>query len=307
MAELKENQKFEQVVQKFYPQSRLRRAWKLEGGVSAQVTALEIEHPDGALQKMIVRLHGAADLKSNPNIAADEFKLLQILQAAGIAAPKPYRLDPSGQIFPTPYLIIEFIEGKSDFAPANLNDFLFQMAVHLAKIHAVDCSQFELSFLPEQEKIYTEKISVRPVQLDESIGEGQIRDILEGAWPLPRPNKAGLLHGDYWPGNLLWQDSQLAAIIDWEDAKLGDPLADLGITRLEIMWAFGSEAMDLFTGHYKSMATLDFANLPYWDLCAALRPAFKIAEWAGDAAAEAKMLHGHQLFITQAFEKLPVN
>lgn len=306
MTQLKENREFEQVVQKFYPQSQLRRAWKLEGGVSAQVTALEIEHPDGSLQKMIARLHGAVDLKSNPNIAADEFKLLQILQLAGVTAPKPYQLDTSNQIFPTPYLLIEFIEGKSDFAPANLNDFLFQMAAHLARIHAVDCSKFELSFLPEQEKIYTEKIRVRPTQLDESIDEGHIRDILEGAWPLLQPNKAGLLHGDYWPGNILWRDGQLAAVIDWEDAKLGDPLADLGITRLEIMWAFGNEAMDTFTGYYKSMTTLDFTNLPNWDLCAALRPAFKIAEWAGDAATEAKMRQGHKLFVTQAFEKLTV-
>ena len=55
-----------------------------------------------------------------------------------------------------------------------------------------------------------------------------------------------------------------------------------------------------------STTTLDFTNLPYWDLCAALRPAFKIAEWAGDAATEAKMRQGHKLFVIQAFEKLPV-
>ena len=306
MPELKEAEKFEQVVQKFYPQSKLQRAWKLSGGVSAQVTALEITQPDNSLQKMIVRLHGEVDFKNNPNIAADEFKLLQILHSEGLAVPKPYYLDPSGQIFPTPYLIIEFVEGESEFAPSNLTGFLFQMASHLAKIHAVDCSKLDLSFLPDQEKIYTEKIRMRPAQLDASIDEGSIRDILEAAWPLPQLNKSGLLHGDYWPGNILWKDNQLAAVIDWEDAKLGDPLADLGNTRLEIMWAFGSEALDTFTGYYKSMTALDFTNLPYWDLCAALRPAFKIAEWAGDAATEAKMRQGHKLFITQAFEKLPV-
>src|SRR3954465_13802407 len=95
----KEHHKFEQLVQKLDPQSKLLRAWELKGGVSAQVTALEIERPDGQTQKMIVRRHGAVDLQQNPQIAADEFKLLQITQSAGLATPAPYYVDLSGEIF----------------------------------------------------------------------------------------------------------------------------------------------------------------------------------------------------------------
>src|SRR5260370_32206891 len=36
--------------------------------------------------------------------------------------------------------------------------------------------------------------------------------------------------------------------------------------------------MQSFTHHYASMTTIDLTNLPYWDLCAALRPASKISE-----------------------------
>ena len=75
----KEDQKFEQLVQKIDPQSKLLRTWELKGGVSAQVTALEIERPDGQTKKMIVRQHGDVDLKQNPHVAADEFKLLQMI------------------------------------------------------------------------------------------------------------------------------------------------------------------------------------------------------------------------------------
>src|SRR5256885_26190 len=88
----------------------LMEAW-LKGGVSAQVTALEIERPDHQTKKMIVRRHGDVDLKRNPHIAADEFKLLQITQSAGLATPAPYYLDQSGEIFPIPYVVIEYIEG----------------------------------------------------------------------------------------------------------------------------------------------------------------------------------------------------
>lgn len=66
MTESKEATKFEQVVRKIDPNSKLLRAWQLKGGVSAQVTALETLRADGHTQKMIVRQHGERDLKHNP-------------------------------------------------------------------------------------------------------------------------------------------------------------------------------------------------------------------------------------------------
>src|SRR6266545_4048879 len=122
MTESKEDNKFERLVQKIDPQSKLLRTWELKGGVSAQVTALEIERPDRQTNKMIVRQHGEVDLKHNPRIAADEFKLLQLLRSAGLAVPTPYYLDQSGEIFSTPCVVIEYIEGQPEFAPADLTN-----------------------------------------------------------------------------------------------------------------------------------------------------------------------------------------
>jgi aminoglycoside phosphotransferase (APT) family kinase protein len=135
------NKKFERVVREIEPESRLLRAWELKGGVSAQVTALEIERADGRTQKMIVRQHGEVDRKHNPQIAADEFRLLQLLQSAGLAVSGPYYLDQSGEIFSTPYIVIEYIEGKPEFSPSNLPDFISQLATHLSRIHRVDGSK----------------------------------------------------------------------------------------------------------------------------------------------------------------------
>jgi aminoglycoside phosphotransferase (APT) family kinase protein len=95
-----------------------------------------------------------------------------------------------------------------------------------------------------------EKLRERPVTVDESLDEGRIRDALEAVWPLPQRNPSALLHGDFWPGNTLWRDGQLMAIIDWEDAQFGDPLADVANSRLEILWAFGIDVMQRFTHQY---------------------------------------------------------
>lgn len=291
---------FVAVVQRLHPQNTLVRAWPLKGGVSAQVTALEIARPDGHRQKVVVRRHGVRDRQRHPQIAAVEFRLLQLLQEAGIAAPAPYYLDQGGEFFAAPCVVMAYVEGETLFAPADLADYLLQTATCLAQIHGVASTQAALTFLPQQNKGFGE----RPAGLDHTLDEGRIRDKLEALWPLRQSNPAVLLHGDYWPGNLLWRAGRLAAVIDWEDAAVGDPLADLGNTRLELLWAFGRDAMTQFTRLYQSLTTLDFTNLPYWDLCAALRPAGKLGEWGLDAATANAMRESHQWFITQAFEKL---
>jgi aminoglycoside phosphotransferase (APT) family kinase protein len=295
---------FERVAQKLAPQSKLLRTWALQGGISAQVTALELEQPDGNRRKLIVRQHGPVDLQQNPQIAADEYRLLQFLRSIGLAAPMPYYLDQSGEIFPTPYIVLEYIEGQPEFAPANLSALLLQFAMHLSRVHQVDGAKPEVSFLPKQTQRYTDKLKACPAQADESEDVGRIRAALEAVWPLPQRNPSVLLHGDFWPGNLLWRDGQLVGIIDWEDAAVGDPLADVANSRLEILWAFGIDAMQEFTQQYQALTTIDWTNLPYWELCAAWRLAPQIASGAADA--EQTMRERYGWFLTQAFAALAV-
>jgi aminoglycoside phosphotransferase (APT) family kinase protein len=286
----------EALTRKIEPGSKLLRAWELKGGVSAQVTAFEIEAPDGRTERLIVRRHGAADRRRNPSIAADELRLLELLKSAGVPAPTPRYLDASGEIFSVPCLVVDYIEGSPESGPADETEFVSQLATVLAEIHRVDWSAAD--FLPGRDPAEVG----RP---DETPDERRIRNVLESALPLPRRNRSVLLHGDFWPGNTLWKDGRLVAVVDWEDAAIGDPLADVANARLELLWALGSDAMGEFTRRYESIATaVDFTDLPYWDLWADLRLAGRTGEWDLDDATEEAMRAGHEAFVAQALEKL---
>jgi aminoglycoside phosphotransferase (APT) family kinase protein len=300
-----DDHRLEKLVQKFDPGARLLRAWALTGGVSAQVLALEVEQ-GGETRKYVARWHGDADLAGNPNIARDEFLLLRRLHLDGLPVPAPYGFDVSGEIFARPYIIVEYVEGVTEFAPANLPDYLNQFAETLTKIHGITVSSpTDFYFLPKQAALTAEQLGTRPAELDESLEEGRIRAALEAAYPFPKSNAPALLHGDYWVGNILWKNRQLAAVIDWEDARTGDPLAELGNSRLEVLWAFGMSAMHDFTRRYLALQpTLDATSLPYWDLVAALRPMHKLSLWAGSAEREHAMREGHSQFVAQAFKEL---
>ncbi len=301
MTESTDDKQFALLLRRMEPASTLLRAWPLKGGVSAQVTALEVARADGDVMKMIVRQHGAADLARNPHIAADEFALLQRLHAAGLATPAPYYLDQSGDIFATPIVVMEYIDGTP---AATLSDtHIRQFAAHLSNVHALDQAALHVSFLPQQANVVAEQLHEPPPTADQSSDEGRVWDVLRAAWPIAQHNPSVLLHGDYWPGNTLWRDGRLVGIIDWEDAAIGDPLADLANSRLELLWAGGVGAMEQFTQRYQSLTSIDLTNLPYWDLCAALRPAKNMASWGLDDPAERSMREGLRWFIRQAIAK----
>ena len=85
---------------------------------------------------------------------------------------------------------------------------------------------------------------------------------------------------------------------------LGDPLGDLGKSRLEILWALGTEAMTVYTERYLARnPKLDATALPFWDLWGALRlPHF--ASFATDAERIPMMRAQYDRFVASAIRGL---
>lgn len=300
-----DNARFERLIERIAPGSRLLRTWPLAGGVSAQMTALEIVRADGTTAKWVARRLADVDPTSGDTILALEYKLLHALRATSLPTPTPIAYDPPGAIFDAPALVLGYVEGAAQLEPPDVETFIHQMAAQLAQIHRLDVAALDLSFLPRQAEIVSTRLRARPGALDEAMNEDRIRAALESVWPLPPINPPALLHGDYWPGNVLWHDDRIAAVIDWEDAALGDPLADLANTRLELLWAFGAEAMRSFTREYaKVMPGIDARHLPYWDLCAALRPIGQIGDWGLDETVERMMRERHRVFVAEALRAI---
>jgi aminoglycoside phosphotransferase (APT) family kinase protein len=298
-----ETLRFEALARRAVPGCRLLRVWKLTGGVSAEATGLEVASADGLTMKLVVRRHGEADRRRNPHIARDEFRLLETLHAARLAVPRPIFLDVSRDISDVPYLVMEYVEGDVDFSPTDLPVYLRRLAAELARIHSFDISRAGVSFLPDQLALCDLRIGRRPERLNDLAGEIRIRDFLESSWPVAQRNPSALLHGDYWQGNIIWRDGEVAAVIDWEDAAIGDPLCDLGKARLEILWGFGEKAMRDFTDYYLLETSLDTSTLPYWDLYSALRLAGNIAGWGLPEKKVRLMAEQLKWFVEQAISE----
>jgi aminoglycoside phosphotransferase (APT) family kinase protein len=94
--------------------------------------------------------------------------------------------------------------------------------------------------------------------------------------PVERPV---LLHGDFRTGNLLFDARGLAAVLDWELACVGDPMADLGWFCVA-SWRFG--ALDAVAGGFGPLDALldayraaggqaDATRVRYWEVLGTFR------------------------------------
>ena len=87
------------------PGSTVRRAWPLEGGVSARVTAIELIRSSGAHETVVLRQPNPSRLEENPRAAWQEYTLLSRLHRAGLPVPAAIDLDDSGEVAGAPYLV----------------------------------------------------------------------------------------------------------------------------------------------------------------------------------------------------------
>lgn len=94
-----------------------------------------------------------------------------------------------------------------------------------------------------------------------------------------RPVSTSLLHGDFWPGNVLWRGGPLVAVIDGEDAAFGDPLSDLACARVELLCHYDEQAMDHFSEHYLAGSDVDLTALPLWEVYVSAAALASMAHW----------------------------
>lgn len=296
---------FAHAVAELEPGGRLVGARRLLGGVSADVYRLDIATAVGTRRRVVYRRHRSPCFKQQAHsVTAKEYGLLAALHREGFAVPEPYLCVDSDAVA-APFMLIEWIDGTTDVAAAELPHALDQMAQFLVRLHSLDPQSLRL---PDLETLENPLTSM-DIYLPPTTAGEQVRSALASGTLAPDPNPAVLLHGDYWPGNVMWDRTRLVAVIDWEDARLGDPLADVATARVELLCRFGPDAMAQFTTRYlataaHTIATLRLDSLLVWDLYVSASALSTMGDWGLDPADEARRRRLTEGFFERAVSEL---
>ena len=218
---------------------------------------------------------------------AREAALLGELAVRGFAVPRVLGVA-DRDVCGARFLVLEWIDGDvlnpraaADMDVARRRALATEMAETLAQLHGVDGSQLRGPGGPMDESdpgimaMFREfDRALAQLRLVDTVVLDYVRLWLE-KHARSRTAEQCLVHGDFRLGNLVWRDDRIAGILDWETARIGDPLFDIawmcmGATQgsHSIM---GLVTRDEFIGLYAQTSgrTVDPKDLVFWQVVAA--------------------------------------
>jgi prepilin-type processing-associated H-X9-DG protein len=232
----------------------------LPGGTASAVHAVDVRDSRGHVRRLVLRRFVRRDwLEEEPDAPRREAMALEIVDRCPVPTPQLLALDARAESTDVPALLMTRLDGSIEWDPAELEPFLGRLAAVLPDIHATTIPPGAAlpDYLPYQPRpARPPSWSARP--------EVWLRafEVFDG--PAPRHERC-LIHRDYHPGNVLWADGAVSGVIDWSNASVGSPNADIGHCRLNLAGYIGIEAAERFL----EITGRDNYH-PYWDIVAAL-------------------------------------
>jgi aminoglycoside phosphotransferase (APT) family kinase protein len=211
---------------------------------------------DRGRERFVLRRPPRGPLPASAHDVLREARLLRALAGRGARVPEVLAVCDRPDVIGAPFYVMTFIDGHvlehdlpSAFAaigdPQRIADELVDALVEL---HAVDVSTDELAAFGKPSG-YLDRQLRRFHDLLERSATRPLPDLeLAGEWlAATRPDTGGstVVHGDYRLGNSIFgpqRPPRIVALLDWEMATVGDPLADVGY--LTAMWADASDSAD---------------------------------------------------------------
>jgi aminoglycoside phosphotransferase (APT) family kinase protein len=187
-----------------------------------------------------------------------EARLLGALEATPVPTPRVLAVCDDASVIGAPFYVMELIPGEvitgtvpeALASPEQHDRIADELIDALVALHAVDWTTIGLEgfgkpsgYLERQLRRFTglwEHNKTREIPEFEAVARWLADN-------LPASPPATIVHGDYRLGNVMFAPgapARLAAILDWEMATIGDPLADVGYMMLQ--WTEADDAPSRF-------------------------------------------------------------
>ena len=250
------------------PHVKYKSSRILEGGVSSEVYLIAVESKKGE-EKIVLRTEGGPPAE---NSIKTEYLLLEKLHQTKVPCAKPIHLDHSKEILDKDFMLMTYLEGTIEIPKIKNFGFLNKMVGILKKIHNVDTK-----ILPTLPCRFDPTYDLFEFLPNARINK-ELKAILKG-YDTSYSGKPVLLHGDFWPGNILWTKDEISGVLDWEYAAIGDPVSDLAVASLELKYDYGKRGVDRFLDLYSKNFSIDQSRFSLWLIYVSASTLFFIDEW----------------------------
>ena len=189
-----------------------------------------------------------------------EYRLLAALHPLDFPVPEPLALCDDPEVIGSIFYIMEMAKGRPyadgalpDFDPATRGEMYGQLVDTLADLHNIDPAAADLADFGKAGNYFERQVTRWTRQYRDSETDylpEMERLIAFLPETLPEQSRTSVVHGDYRIDNVVFDgDGTLTAVLDWELATLGDPLADFSYLAMQWMMpadgAAGLAGLDL--------------------------------------------------------------
>jgi aminoglycoside phosphotransferase (APT) family kinase protein len=196
---------------------------------------------EGAARPLVLRRPPPPPLPPGSNDVLREARILAALSGTDVPAPEVLAIGEAGAVFDVPFYVMGFVAGdvittrmpERFTAHGKASAVAEAMVDTMAQLHQLDWRSLGLDGFGKPEGFNARHLRRMAALLDERDCEWRpdflrLRTELEAT--CPEEAGASLIHNDFRIGNIMWSldaAPQIAAILDWELATIGDPLLDL--------------------------------------------------------------------------------
>jgi aminoglycoside phosphotransferase (APT) family kinase protein len=190
--------------------------------------------------RVVVRRPPPPPLPPGAHDVLREARLLAALTSTDVPTPRVLATAAAGELLDVPVFVMDFIDGAviTEKTPAPRDDEALRRRIAeslvdtLAALHAVPWREVGLGDFGKPEGFNARQLRrMRSlVAVDETVPKpfAALDDWLHAH--LPAESGTSIVHNDFRIGNMIIDPAtgRVAALLDWELATIGDPLADLG-------------------------------------------------------------------------------
>lgn len=276
------------VLNRLFPSSILKTITPLAGSFANATCLVTATSPDDSLIEIVIRRYAVFGNYDRGEKARREYRLYGLLDQSSVPVPEPLLLDDTGAVLDSPGIVTRYVRGLLDMTPANPLNFATAVARTLADIHRIPCDTFDRDFLLDahSEALWFLKTEgAMPAYIAAHPRGAEVWSALKRLLPTIQTVPFGLVHMDYWSAQLLWENGQIVAVLDWEEVAYGDPVIDVAYCYMDMVLSGNAEAGAEFLSVYEQEMGRKLQNLEFWKLAAAVRPMVSPEGWVSESPA----------------------
>ncbi|MDT5338096.1 MAG: hypothetical protein QOD90_3601 [Mycobacterium sp.] len=249
------------------------------GGGRREAWFVDVQYANGSTRELFLRYD-----RADPSATGDPFTLsreaafFSAMAGSAVPAPHIYAVHPKEQA-----ILAERVAGETWFSRLKDRDERVAVATDfmriLAALHDLDPSELRLD---EGEKVGDLPGHVA-IEIDRwetfyRTSEAAPDPLIEVGFAWLKANiptaqvPVVIVHGDAGPGNFLYRDGRVSAVLDWELAHLGDPHDDLAWVSVRAVQEPFTDLIDRFDDYARfSGRPVDISRVQYYRVFAELR------------------------------------